>query len=82
MAQAIVSFSLQTIQGPERTVLQQEARRVLEDAGFRLVSTSSYEATNVPIDRLAQALSALIVKLGSERLDHLWIYMGRQQPSN
>ncbi len=78
MAQAIVSFSLQTIQGPERT----EARRVLEDAGFRLVSTSSYEAIDVPIDRLAQALSALIVKLGSERLDHLWIYMGRQQPSN
>ncbi len=71
MARAIVRFSIQKNQKP----LRGQVLRALRGAGFRRIGTSSFESSDVPLPDLAPALTELVERLATGRLDHLWIYV-------
>lgn len=71
MARAIVRFSIQAGQ----VQLRNQIRHTLEAAGFSRIGTSSYEAPDLSLVEVSNALQAMIDQLAGARLDHFWIYV-------
>ncbi len=55
--------------------LRSQVRNALQGAGFDHIGTSSFEAQGVPLPELAAAINAMVDRLSTSQLDHLWIYV-------
>lgn len=82
MARSIVRYS---IDGEKTNATGNEARKILESAGFEKIGTASFEALDVDqailLAALAQLTNLFANPPGGGRVDHLWVYLDEPEPS-